>query len=251
MTKVERIIVGVVLSMFLASGASAATWYFGANTRAVDPDRGPARFDPDRGPARKEPSPSPRATREPGRAPASMDSKSETVGSVHGPAAALPPIETVDPQAFLGSLSPAAQQGLAQLLSLLPPATQEQVLVSILQLPLAKADAHLAGIPMAPPEFVYGTVQGGLIILQSLPPELQQPFVNGLFGVSPEEEMFTSQVLALATAAVHGSSVPVPSGVGLPPGWTPPSGTSCADVNWLIALGGGEVLLPCPGTIIR
>jgi hypothetical protein len=45
-----------------------------------------------------------------------------------------------------------------------------------------------------PPEYLQRVGQGFLYALQLLPPAYHQPFVDGMFDVSPAESQFTAQV---------------------------------------------------------
>lgn len=90
-------------------------------------------------------------------------------------------------------LSPAGQQTLRAMLAGVPQYEQRLVINAIVALG-PRAELHLAQYRATPP--YVRAAQGQLAArgLQSLPPQYHQAFIDGMFGVSPQETQFANQV---------------------------------------------------------
>lgn len=76
----------------------------------------------------------------------------------------------------------------------LPPDAQRLVNAAVRALPPDRAAATLAQLKALPPYELAARAQVMVEILRTLPPNARQPFVNGLFEVSPAEARFSQQV---------------------------------------------------------
>lgn len=84
---------------------------------------------------------------------------------------------------------------LVPLLRVLPADVRQMVMGAFRALPPDRADATLARVQALPHGQMAAVAQAMVQALQSLPPNARQPFVNGLFGVSPGEVQFAQQVV--------------------------------------------------------
>lgn len=95
----------------------------------------------------------------------------------------------------LDAFSPVAQQALRLMLSGLPTYGQQLVLNAIRALGPQRAEAQLSQLMAMPPPSLQAFGRVLMQILQVLPPQYHQAFVDGLFHVSPAEGQFATQVV--------------------------------------------------------
>jgi len=94
------------------------------------------------------------------------------------------------------ALSPAAQQGFVKVRSLLPPGALQLWWNSVQALG-PRVEDYLSFQNTKSPVYLSGEVRMVLSLMQPLPPQLQQKFMNGMVGVSQEDEMFARQVMIM------------------------------------------------------
>lgn len=94
-------------------------------------------------------------------------------------------------------LSPSAQQSAKRVLSALPPVAQQLWWKSIQALEPGRAEAYFSYQNTKPFGYLQAECRMVSSLLQTLPAQYQQTFMNGIVGVTPEEESFAAQVMNL------------------------------------------------------
>ena len=95
------------------------------------------------------------------------------------------------------ALSGSAQQSARRVLSVLPPYAQRFWWNSVRALRPDQAEAYFAYQNSKPLAYLQAEARMVGSLLQSLPPQSQQTFMNGVVGVSQDEERFAAQVMSL------------------------------------------------------
>jgi hypothetical protein len=115
-------------------------------------------------------------------------------------------------QAGIAALSPSSKQVLIAMLRGAPPHMQQLIVNAMQALGPERAEAQLAQVKAMPPQTLQLTGQLVIRILQILPRQYHQAFVNGLFQVTPAEEQYATQLMTQAVTAQAAAS----AGIAIP-----------------------------------
>jgi hypothetical protein len=94
-------------------------------------------------------------------------------------------------------LSPSAQQSAKRVLSALPPSVQQLWWKSIQALEPGRAETYFSYQNTKPFGYLQAECRMVPSLLQTLPAQYQQTFMNGIVGVTPEEERFAALAMNL------------------------------------------------------